>query len=1474
MSESSKSKSDEHDSITHYHHLKFENRCLRASGDDFQNLFEAIMVRARPGKFERVRPYGKYGDRKCDGLIESEGTIFQVYSPDELKQAEVQKKIDEDLEGAAQHWRDTLKKWVFVYNVKRGIAADIKLTLQQKRQQYPDIEIACWSNDYLWEITRDQLSFQQRCEILGVPPQWNLGKPKKNFHVPNPPSHLLERSTDLDTLKNLLLSSSDLPLGIAESALKVGVYGMGGIGKSVLAGMLARDEEVQAAFPDGVFWIPLGQEPILTLKQLNFAQMLGDASLPFQDVQQGKIYLSQLLDNRQCLLILDDVWQVEHSAAFDVLSKQSKLLFTTRDIRIVKALNAIEYQVNLLSDDEALELLSTCSGQSKETLPVEAHKVMKECGNLPLALSMIGAIARARPNRWDNLLHKLQNADLGKIRYQFPEYPYPDLLKAIQVSIDALEQEVRIRYLEFAIFPEDVAIPEATLRTFWEPEGLDEYDTQDIIDVLVERSLARRSANGDLSLHDLQYDYVRKQATDLPALHNKLLDAYAVHCPQGWHAGPKDGYFFENLACHLKASERENELYSLLTESPEWMAAKFAACSGDSAYLADVTLALESFEEPLIPDQIVTAIQLCATRQVVYQRVSYYADSDLRTLIFWGREEEALNHARLRSDPFKRFEGLLIIYKTLSKKGFCRTALLTECFELTHSIAIKNQKVIALVNSAVAFIEAERNDEADVAFSEAKEVIETIDTDAQQAWALRFLAMVISQVGNRSKAKEYFLDSFKISKLISDRKLQVFNLTDLAVILVHNNYEAEAEIAYRESENIISTISDDKEKERALHTLATAFARGKEFERSRIVVREIQDVQYKIKALCSLAVYLWDASHIEDSKNVLDEVKQLANPFFEFQLSGEDDWLEAEPLQALATALAQTNNFVEAEEVADQIRNQWQRDLSLDEIAKALTLAKQFIEAERVARKIEDRKQQACTLRLIAACLAQDGLLTEAKRIFDQAGQTIPMLVNYEKQTFILNAIAIALAKVECRSAAKTIFSKARESAQGINADWQQTKTLRDLAAELIQLKYFNEAEITINLLKDTREQAIVLMSLATALAKVGEHIRAENIFRDLTSRINKSRHQSNTLSSLSKSLAQAGYFDAAVEIAHSLESELSRDLALRDLVQILIEAEKLTEAEALAKTIDSDIWKKVEALGACAIALNQSGYMEQANTIFVELQEAVRTAACDEKTNWAVKALISALIQSNLILQAKQLISSISDSEEQSWILLELAKVFAKEGRYTETKDLFESFEDKELKIVGLGELAATISQAGLVCDADTIFQEITELAFSIPSDLKRALAIRSLLKVLIRAKRFKKAQEVASKIDDHQERNSSLQNIAEALIKEGKFYQAQAVVQIIEDKEKQKWILGNITVDIMRMKNFLDAIDACKSQSIDDFIHIVASCSFVFESIQPMLSIVILKEIVFIAGWVNPGWQEVYEILQFAEAKSSQAN
>jgi len=353
----------------------------------------------------------------------------------------------------------------------------------------------------------------------------------KLIAVPDLPPHFLPRSDDLEPLKAAVLTDVDRPVVVTGTTRKVGLQGMGGIGKSVLAAVLARDDEVRHVFSDGVLWVTISREPALTLRQSQLAETLGDSPRSFEDVQQGRARLSELLADKACLLILDDVWQAKHAEAFDALGPRCRMLITTRDAGLITALGAAEHRLDVLSDEQALTLLAEWAGQAVETLPPEARDVARECGNLPLALAMIGATVRGKPDRWGNALHRLRSADLEKIRRQFPNYPYPDLMRAIQASVEALASDVQARYLDFAVFPEDTPIPEAVLQTFWEPEGLDEYDTQDVVDALVDRSLARRDESGYLSLHDLQFDYVRKQAGDLPALHNRLLSAYAARCP-------------------------------------------------------------------------------------------------------------------------------------------------------------------------------------------------------------------------------------------------------------------------------------------------------------------------------------------------------------------------------------------------------------------------------------------------------------------------------------------------------------------------------------------------------------------------------------------------------------------------------------------------------------------------------------------------------------------------------------------------------------------------------------------------------------------------------------------------------------------------------------------------------------------------------------------------------------------------------
>jgi len=55
-------------------------------GAAFQDWFVRLAGHAFGPDFEEVRPYGPYGDLKCDGWRVSTATVFQCYAPDVMKE--------------------------------------------------------------------------------------------------------------------------------------------------------------------------------------------------------------------------------------------------------------------------------------------------------------------------------------------------------------------------------------------------------------------------------------------------------------------------------------------------------------------------------------------------------------------------------------------------------------------------------------------------------------------------------------------------------------------------------------------------------------------------------------------------------------------------------------------------------------------------------------------------------------------------------------------------------------------------------------------------------------------------------------------------------------------------------------------------------------------------------------------------------------------------------------------------------------------------------------------------------------------------------------------------------------------------------------------------------------------------------------------------------------------------------------------
>lgn len=106
-----------------WYETKFSLEFRSLTGTEFQSLFTAVMQRRYPGDFQKVKPWGKQGDKKCDGFQPTIDRVFQVYAPEQMVSTVAVSKINEDLRGAILGWK--MSKWIFVHNQYRGLPPDV-----------------------------------------------------------------------------------------------------------------------------------------------------------------------------------------------------------------------------------------------------------------------------------------------------------------------------------------------------------------------------------------------------------------------------------------------------------------------------------------------------------------------------------------------------------------------------------------------------------------------------------------------------------------------------------------------------------------------------------------------------------------------------------------------------------------------------------------------------------------------------------------------------------------------------------------------------------------------------------------------------------------------------------------------------------------------------------------------------------------------------------------------------------------------------------------------------------------------------------------------------------------------------------------------------------------------------------------------------------------------------------------------------
>ncbi|XP_077034841.1 apoptotic protease-activating factor 1 isoform X3 [Agelaius phoeniceus] len=395
--------------------------------------------------------------------------------------------------------------------------------------------------------------------------------------VPQRPVVFVTRPKLVDAIKKKLYCLGSDPGWVT-------VYGMAGCGKTVLTAEALRDPQLlEDCFPGGVYWISVGKQDKagLLIKLQNLCSRLEhDSTLsqrPPLNIEEAKDRLRLLMLHKypRSLLVLDDIWDSWVLKAFD---NQCQVLITSRDRSVTDAVAGNKYEVHVesgLAHEKGLEILSLFVNMKISELPEQANSLVRECKGSPLVISLIGALLRDFPSRWEYYLRQLQNKQFRRIR-KSSSYDYEALDEAMSISVEQLDDNYKDYYKDLSILPKDVKVPTKVLCILWDMET---EEVEDILQEFVNKSLLFCDRNGKsfhYYLHDLQLDFLtEKNRNQLQELHKNIVNQYKKYYKLNTPVLSQEDcmYWYNFLAYHMAGAKMQQELCDLMF-SLDWIKAK------------------------------------------------------------------------------------------------------------------------------------------------------------------------------------------------------------------------------------------------------------------------------------------------------------------------------------------------------------------------------------------------------------------------------------------------------------------------------------------------------------------------------------------------------------------------------------------------------------------------------------------------------------------------------------------------------------------------------------------------------------------------------------------------------------------------------------------------------------------------------------------------------------------------------------
>ncbi|KAG4403111.1 hypothetical protein AAZX31_01G032000 [Glycine max] len=337
----------------------------------------------------------------------------------------------------------------------------------------------------------------------------------------------------------------------------IGIWGLGGIGKTTIAGQIYHQLASQFCSSSLVLNVPEEIERHgIQRTRSNYEKEL---------VEGGISISSERLKRTKVLLFLDDV--NDSGQLRDLIGGRgrfgqgSRIILTSRDMQVLKNAEADEiYEVKEMNDEESLKLFSIHAfhqNQPIETYKELSEKVLRYAKGIPLALQILGSLLyRKTEEVWKNQLQKLE------------KYPDSKIFNVLKLSYDGLDEEQKNIFLDIACF----------YRGYWEIFVAQQLESCGFsatigMDVLKDKCLIS-ILKGNVQMHDLIQEMgreiVRQECCLNPGKRSRLWKVEEIHQVLKNNEGTDavqcillDTYKINKVKLHSKTFEKMENLRML-----------------------------------------------------------------------------------------------------------------------------------------------------------------------------------------------------------------------------------------------------------------------------------------------------------------------------------------------------------------------------------------------------------------------------------------------------------------------------------------------------------------------------------------------------------------------------------------------------------------------------------------------------------------------------------------------------------------------------------------------------------------------------------------------------------------------------------------------------------------------------------------------------------------------------------------------